>query len=178
MEKTIYLAGGCFWGLEKYFRSCIGIVDCEVGYVNGNQQTTTYEKIKESDHVEAVKLTYDDTVISLRFILELFYEVIDPTSLNQQGNDVGRQYRTGIYYVNKEDENTIIQSIRTLQDSYNALVVVEVQALKNYCKAELYHQKYLEKNPNGYCHINYSAYTKISKIKEDPYLKKGIANGL
>lgn len=172
MEKTIYIAGGCFWGLEKYFKNCIGVIDCEVGYANGKSESASYQTLQESEHAETVKIIYDNTVISLPFLLELFYKVIDPTSINKQGNDIGKQYRSGIYYIDIEDKNIIDTSIQTLQKQYRQSIAIEVQALKNYVKAEMYHQAYLDKNPNGYCHINLQAYTNISKVKYDPYLMK------
>lgn len=166
--KEIYLAGGCFWGVEKYFSLVNGVVSTEVGYANGNTTSPTYEDVSYNNtgHAEAIKIVYNPNEVSLKFILNLFYEVIDPTSLNKQGNDVGIQYRTGIYYTNELDKEVIIDSINILKDKYDKEIMVEVLPLKNYFKAEEYHQKYLDKNPFGYCHISKKEFDK-AKIAVD-----------
>lgn len=149
--KTIYVAGGCFWGVEKYMGLIEGVVSTEVGYANGSSSSATYRD--GSGYTEAVKVEYDPDVAPLPFLLDLFYDVIDPTSLNRQGNDVGTDYRTGIYYVDPEDAAAVDASLAKLQKSYDAPVVVESGPLINYTPAEEYHQDYLERNPGGYCHI-------------------------
>lgn len=153
--KTIYLAGGCFWGLEKYLSLLPGVVATQVGYANGRTANPTYEEVchKNTGFAETVKVDYDTSKISLTFLLDRFYEVIDPTSLNRQGGDVGEQYRTGIYYVEKEDEAIIKGSLVLLSESLKDPVAIEAKPLENFYTAEEYHQKYLEKNPTGYCHI-------------------------
>lgn len=154
--KKIYLAGGCFWGIQKYLDQLNGIVETTVGYANGNTINPRYEDVKaqRTGHSETVEVIYDETIISLKEILTKFYVVIDPTSLNKQGEDEGISYRTGIYYVNEEDKD-IIQEVMTFESSkYDKECVVEFLPLDNFYPAEEYHQKYLEKNPNGYCHIN------------------------
>ncbi|WP_099468158.1 peptide-methionine (S)-S-oxide reductase MsrA [Konateibacter massiliensis] len=155
MQKEIYLAGGCFWGTEKYLQEIKGIVQTEVGYANGTTENPTYEEVchNNTGHAEAVKVLYDDSQISLEEVLNLYYDVINPVSVNRQGGDVGTQYRTGIYYVDSKDEPAIQASIQKLQQSYKEKIAIEVKPLSNYSKAEEYHQKYLDKNPNGYCHI-------------------------
>jgi len=162
MTKTIYLAGGCFWGVEKYISLITGVVSTLVGYANGHTANPTYEEVCRSDtgHVEAVKIEYDVTNVSLTFLLELFYETIDPTSLNRQGGDVGTQYRTGVYYIDEMDKDTILGSIDLLQANYNKPVVIEVKPLDSFYPAEEYHQKYLDKNPGGYCHIGSAKFEK------------------
>jgi len=154
-HKLIYLAGGCFWGTEKYFSQIKGVVKTEVGYANGNTKNPTYEEVchNNTGHAETVKVEYDPNIISLSFILDLYYDVIDPTSVNKQGGDEGTQYRTGIYYVDDSDAPIIKDSIAKLQTKYEKPIAIEVLPLKNYYPAEEYHQKYLDKNPNGYCHI-------------------------
>ncbi len=154
LKKEIYLAGGCFWGMEGYFVKLKGILHTDVGYANGKNNTTNYHHLKETDHAETLHIIYDNSKISLVEILMHYFRIIDPISVNKQGNDVGRQYRTGIYYVDNSDINTIKTFIKTEQIKYSELIVVEVEELKNYVKAEDYHQDYLDKNPNGYCHIN------------------------
>ena len=153
--KTIYLAGGCFWGTEKYISLIQGVQSTQVGYANGHTQNPTYEEVCRGDtgHAEAVKVEFDPAKLSLTFLLEAFYEAIDPTSVNRQGGDVGAQYRTGIYFVDAPDENIILGSIELLQESLTKPVAIEVKPLSSYWPAEEYHQKYLDKNPGGYCHI-------------------------
>lgn len=153
-EKTIYLAGGCFWGVEAYFKTIDGIVDTEVGYANGNRDKTFYEIVNITGHAETVKITYDSEKISLEKILEYYYYVIDPTSINKQGNDRGSQYRTGIYSEDEEDLNFAKNFLKEKQKTESEKIQVEVEKLKNFVVAEDYHQDYLEKNPNGYCHID------------------------
>ena len=169
MKKEIYLAGGCFWGTEKYLGNIQGVTGTEVGYANGTTQNPTYEEVchQNTGHAETVKVEYEDSVVSLEFLLQLFYDVIDPTSLNRQGGDTGSQYRTGIYYLNQEDAPFIQESISELQKSYQKRIVIEVLPLSNYTKAEEYHQKYLTKNPNGYCHIRPDQFQKALGAKEN-----------
>jgi len=156
MTKIIYLAGGCFWGVEKYFSLIQGVVTTSVGYANGRTANPTYEDVchHNTGHAETVKVEYDPTKLSLTFLLELFYEAIDPTTLNKQGGDVGTQYRTGIYYIDSADKDIILDSIKLLQAGCDKPVVVEVKPLDSFYLAEGYHQKYLDKNPGGYCHIS------------------------
>ncbi len=149
--KTIYIAGGCFWGLEKYIGLVSGVVDAEVGYANGANASATYGD--GSGYAEAVKVVYDPTVAPLPFLLDLFYDAIEPTSVNRQGNDVGTEYRTGIYYTDPADEAVIEQSLAQLQEKYTQPIAVESGPLTTYTRAEDYHQDYLKKNPGGYCHI-------------------------
>jgi len=154
--KEIYLAGGCFWGAERYLSLLPGVTATEVGYANGKTEAPTYRQVCDegTGHAEAVKVVYDPEQISLTFLLERFYEVIDPTSLNKQGGDEGTQYRTGIYYVDPADELMITGSVILLGESLTESVVIEVLPLENYYTAEEYHQNYLVKNPAGYCHIS------------------------
>ena len=149
--KTIYVAGGCFWGVEKYIDQVHGVVSTEVGYANGRSNTATYED--GSGYAEAVKVEYDPSAAPLPFLLGLFYDVIDPTSVDKQGNDVGTEYRTGIYYTDPADKAVIEKSLAELQKQYSQPLAIEVGPLTNYTRAEEYHQKYLQKNPWGYCHI-------------------------
>ncbi len=168
-NKFIYLAGGCFWGTEKYLSEVKGIVRTEVGYANGKTENPTYEEVchNNTGHAETVKVEYESKKISLSFILDLYYDVINPTSVNKQGGDTGTQYRTGIYYVDELDVEVIKQSIAKLQTRYEKPIAIEVLPLKNYYPAEEYHQKYLDKNPNGYCHIGEEKFEK-ARIASDP----------
>ncbi len=154
--KEIYLAGGCFWGTQMYFDAIKGVVSTEVGYANGNTKNPTYEEVchNNTGHAETVKVIYNGEVLSLDKLLNFYYEVIDPVSVNKQGGDIGIQYRTGIYYVDEKDLKIIEPSIKNLQNKYDKPIAVEVKPLENFYSAEEYHQKYLEKNPSGYCHIS------------------------
>lgn len=171
--KEIYLAGGCFWGTEKYLSNVNGISKTDVGYANGNTENPTYEEVchHNTGHAETVRVFYDPQKISLSFILNLYYDVIDPTSINRQGGDTGTQYRTGIYYVDQGDRELIMQSITELQTKYEKPIAIEVLPLSNYYLAEEYHQKYLDKNPNGYCHIRSDKFEK-AKNAIDPGFSK------
>ncbi|MBR2066914.1 MAG: peptide-methionine (R)-S-oxide reductase MsrB [Solobacterium sp.] len=152
--KEIYLAGGCFWGAQKFFDQFDGVVKTEVGYANGPSHEVSYEEVcKSSGHAECVYIQYDEKLISLEKLLEYYFMVVDPTSLNQQGHDVGVQYRTGIYYIKEEDKEIIQKVYEAKEKEMGKSFVVEVLPLDNFCLAEEYHQKYLDKNPGGYCHI-------------------------
>ena len=154
MNKTIYLAGGCFWGLQKYLDQFDGIKKTTVGYANGNTENPTYEEVcAGSGHAETVLVEYDPEKIGLTEVLEKYFAVIDPTSVNRQGNDIGVQYRTGIYYVDDADVDAIKAAVSKLEDEIGKEVAIEVILLQSFDPAEEYHQKYLDKNPGGYCHI-------------------------
>mgnify|MGYP000023256522 FL=1 len=150
----IYLAGGCFWGLEEYFSRITGVTDTTVGYANGQVESTNYQLIHQTDHAETVQVTYDENLVSLREILLYYFRVIDPLSINKQGNDVGRQYRTGIYYTKDIDVSVINEVVKEQERQFGQKIAVEVEPLRHYVLAEDYHQDYLKKNPGGYCHIN------------------------
>jgi len=156
MSNEIYLAGGCFWGVEKYVSLISGVENTQVGYANGKTINPTYEEVCHSNtgHAETVKVVYNPDKISLSKLLDLYYEIIDPVSINRQGADKGAQYRTGIYYIDERDLPVISDSIKKLQLKYEKPIAIEISPLENFSPAEEYHQKYLEKNPNGYCHIH------------------------
>jgi peptide methionine sulfoxide reductase msrA/msrB len=154
--KEIYLAGGCFWGVEAYFDKILGVEYTEVGYANGKTEDTSYQEIDSTGHAETVRVVYDPEVVELEEILEYYFKIIDPTILNRQGNDIGTQYRTGIFYKNEDDEQVISNFIESIKSDYDSEIVTEVEPLENFVIGEEYHQDYLEKNPNGYCHINLS----------------------
>ena len=174
--KTIYLAGGCFWGTEKYLSALEGVVTTEVGYANGRTENPSYEDVcyKNTGHAETVKVEYDANVLPLKDLLILFYEVIDPISINRQGNDVGTQYRTGIYYIDETDLPIIKDSLKELKREYPVPLAIEVEPLSNYYTAEEYHQKYLDKNPGGYCHIGEAEFAnaKVLQAAMKPYQVK------
>lgn len=158
MIKTIYLAGGCFWGVQAYFSLIDGICETFTGYANGNCENPTYEKVctGATNFAETVKIEYDTDKISLYEILDHFFGIIDPTSVNKQAFDIGTQYRSAIYYIDDEDEKIIKEKMVELQRNYLEPIVTEVERLKNFYQAEDYHQKYLSKHPGGYCHIDLS----------------------
>ncbi len=154
--ETIVLGGGCFWCTEAVFDRVRGVVDVESGYSNGQVPNPSYEQVctGRTGHAEVVRVVFDPEEISLHEILEIFFVVHDPTTLNRQGNDVGTQYRSGIYYTSDAQKRVAEEVIREITDSktYRAPVVTEVQPLANYSTAEAYHQDYFLNNPNqGYC---------------------------
>lgn len=155
LVKEIYLAGGCFWGVEHYIKQLEGVVDTEVGYANSQLASPTYEDVCSGETLaaETVRVVYDARVLSLRTLLDFYFKAIDPVSVNQQGPDVGTQYRTGIYYVDAADVSVIDEVMADVQGGYDELLAVEVQLLDNFYSAEEYHQDYLVKNPTGYCHL-------------------------
>ena len=170
----IYLAGGCFWGTEKYFSLIRGVLSTETGYANGETQNPTYEEVcrQNTGHAETVRVIYDSEIIPLEFLLELYYETIDPVSVNRQGGDHGTQYRTGIYYVDDKDLQIIENSIAQLQKRYDKPIAIEVEPLRNFTPAEEYHQNYLDKNPGGYCHIPRALFEKAAKSIVNPAVYK------
>ena len=152
--KTIYLAGGCFWGVQKYFDQFDGVISTEVGYANGPDQAPSYQDVcHNSGHAETVKIQYDPERITLTELLDAYFLVIDPLSVNRQGHDEGIQYRTGIYYTEKSQMPEIEAVLRIQEEKAGAELAVEYEKLQNFFSAEEYHQKYLDKNPGGYCHI-------------------------
>ena len=152
--ETIYLAGGCFWGMQKYFDQFDGVISTEVGYANGPDNAPSYEDVcNDSGHAETVKITYDEEQISLRGILEKYFLVIDPVSVNRQGGDSGIQYRTGIFFTDDSQLAEIQAVYDNEQKKAGQKLAVLIEPLRNFFSAEEYHQKYLDKNPGGYCHI-------------------------
>jgi peptide methionine sulfoxide reductase msrA/msrB len=153
--KEIYLAGGCFWGTEHYLKQIRGVVATEVGYANGRGENPTYEQVytDTTGFVECVKVVYDPELLELEHLVEIYFHSIDPLSLNRQGNDEGTRYRTGIYYVDEGDRVTIESVYRAVESKVGAQLAVELEPLSNFYDAEEYHQDYLDKNPNGYCHL-------------------------
>lgn len=167
--SEIWLAGGCFWGVEEYMSRIDGIVEVTSGYANGETDNPSYEDVcyKNTGHAETVHVQYDNTQISLESLLDYFFRIIDPTILNRQGNDKGNQYRTGIYYKNESDKQVIEQFIESQKKNYDNEIVTEVLPLENYYLAEEYHQDYLKKNPNGYCHVDFGVLDAEPEIEVD-----------
>lgn len=155
---TIWLAGGCFWGVEAYFQQLKGVVHTQVGYGQGNIENPTYQQVcsEMTGATEVCEVTYDGKIISLRKVLEHFFRIINPVTLNRQGPDQGTQYRTGIYYTNEEESEVILAFVKEMQVYYTEDIVVEVQPVMNFYPAEEYHQNYLQKVTGGYCHVDLS----------------------
>lgn len=161
--KEIVVGGGCFWGVQEYYRRLKGIIKTEVGYAQGNVAFPKYEQVKSqlTNHREVCRIFFDESIIDLYKVLEHLFRIIDPTLINQQGMDIGTQYQCGIYYINNEDLSTINDFIKTQSANYPKEITCEVQKLKEFFSAEDYHQNYLVKNPDGYCHVDFS------KIEKD-----------
>ena len=169
MTKDIYFAGGCFWGTEHYFKQIAGVVLTEVGYANGNTENPTYKDVctDTTGFAETVHVVYDPDIVSLQFLTDMYFHAIDPTSLNQQGHDHGTQYRTGIYYTDADDLTTLSRVYDEKQEETKEKFVVELLPLRNFYTAEEYHQDYLDKNPDGYCHLPVSLFDFARKAKEN-----------
>lgn len=157
--KEIYFAGGCFWGVEEYFSRIPGVYDAVSGYANGNTEQPTYEEVcsDNTGFAETVRVRYDPAVVSLRILTGQYFKIIDPVSVNGQGNDRGTQYRTGIFYTEEKDCASIRPVMAEIQKDYSGPLAVELAPLQNFYPAEDYHQDYLQKNPGGYCHIDFSS---------------------
>ena len=155
-QGVIYLAGGCFWGVEAFIARLKGVNSTEVGYANGRDLAPTYEKVctGKTGHAETVKATYNPKIITLEEILENFFKIIDPYSKNRQGPDIGTQYRTGIYWQDPADRNVVMTFLNEKQKLTDKRIAVEAYPISSFYPAEGYHQKYLERNPQGYCHVD------------------------
>ena len=162
MKKIIYLAGGCFWGVQEYYSRLKGVLSTVSGYANGIKENPSYKEVKtgETKHAETVEVIYDDEIISLTTLLNHYLRFVDPYSLNKQGEDVGTQYRTGVYYVDESDREIIK---KYFDDNLNVGYKIEIEKLSCFYKAEEYHQDYLKKNPTGYCHVNLNLIKKEEK---------------
>lgn len=157
MNKEIYIAGGCFWGVQEYYSRVDGVQESISGYANGHKENPTYQEVCTGDtgYVETVKIVYNSEIVTLKDLIERFFKIVDPTQLNRQSNDIGSQYRNGIYYLEKDDETIILEVIESKRGEYTKPIVTEVQKLEKFYLAEEYHQDYLKKNPAGYCHISF-----------------------
>lgn len=156
MQRQAILAGGCFWGMEELFRKQLGVTDTEVGYTGGAEDNPTYES--HEGHAEALRISYDPAVTSYKRILDFFFQIHNPTTLNQQGNDKGTSYRSAIFYATDEEKSIAEEMIEIVNDSerWKDSVVTSLEKLTRFWPAENYHQDYLQKNPQGYtCHAIY-----------------------
>jgi methionine-S-sulfoxide reductase len=161
LMKSIVFAGGCFWGVEAYFKQIKGVSDTEVGYINGNGETSYEEVCRGSGHAEAVLVRYDEDIVSLKKLLDHLFNIIDPTSINKQGNDVGVQYRTGIYNYTPDQLPFIHNYLNIRAKEYHKPLQIELATDLTFFVAEDYHQDYLAKNKNGYCHIDLGSYKNV-----------------
>lgn len=172
---VIYLAGGCFWGVEEYFSRIPGVMETTAGYAQSRVANPDYETVcsGRTGAAETVRVVYDPSRVSLKILIEQYFKIIDPVSVNRQGNDIGTQYRTGVYYTEKGEA-------KELQDLFNAErarigrpLAVELAPLENFYPAEQWHQNYLKKNPGGYCHIKFDSLADLKKEKNslDNYAK-------
>ena len=166
--KDIYLAGGCFWGTEHFFKQIEGVVETQVGFANGYTENPTYKEVytDETGYAETVYVRYNPDVVSLEFLLHMFFKAIDPVSLNKQGHDEGTRYRTGIYYIDAEDLPVIDKVYAEEQRLFDQPLAVEKRPLEKFYTAEEYHQDYLDKNPDGYCHLPQSLFEFARNAKD------------
>ncbi|MDE5975197.1 MAG: peptide-methionine (R)-S-oxide reductase MsrB [Muribaculaceae bacterium] len=173
MKKKIYLAGGCFWGTDHLFSLVDGVIKTVAGYANSRVPDPDYKMVCTglTGAAETVEVVYDDTTVGLSELLTIYFKSIDPLSLNRQGNDVGTQYRTGIYYTDPADLPVIEAVVATIQRRHSEPLAVEVMPLENFYPAELYHQDYLYKNPDGYCHVDPALFKEVRSHKATPKSK-------
>lgn len=159
----VVLAGGCFWGTQAYLRRIPGVAFTECGYANGTTKNPDYSSVcgGTTGHAETVLVKYAAEILPLKKLLTEYFKTVDPTLKNRQGGDIGKQYRTGIYYSDPDEEAAIREVVAEEQKKYKKPIVTEVLPLSCFYKAEEYHQDYLEKNPNGYCHVD------LSKLPEE-----------
>lgn len=175
MEKTIYFAGGCFWGTQHFFTKVDGVKEAVCGYANGNGQNPKYEEVytDTTGFAETVKVTYNPSRIGLEELTDLFFCIIDPLSVNKQGHDEGTRYRTGIYFTDPADEPTLKNAYAREEKKAGAKLAVELEPLKNFFKAEERHQDYLDKNPQGYCHLPFKAFTYVRLYQDAKLILEG-----
>lgn len=166
--KTIFLAAGCFWGAQHYLKQIRGVVETETGFANGNTENPTYKEVytDTTGYAEAVRVVFDPEVLPLRKLISLYFDCIEPTSVNQQGEDRGTRYRTGIYYIEPEDYPAIKEVYDEVQRSYINDLAVELEPIRNFFPADESHQDYLDKHPDGYCHLPQALFDFARKANE------------
>lgn len=167
--KEIYYAGGCFWGVQEYFSRIPGVYEVTSGYANGKTENPTYKEVvnENTGHAETIHLRYDPSVISLKTLTRQFFKIINPVSVDRQGNDMGHQYRSGVYYKDKGDIPVLQEIFDEIQKEYTTPIVAELKPLESYYLAEEYHQDYLKKNPCGYCHISFETLNEVVTETEE-----------
>lgn len=166
MIRTIYLAGGCFWGTAHLFSLVPGVVATTAGYANSEVASPTYQEVctGRTHAAETVKVDYNPSEVGLSDLITLYFKSVDPLSVNRQGGDSGTQYRTGIYYSDEADKEVVDAQLATLQRRYKEKIAIESGLLKNFYPAEEYHQDYLVKNPGGYCHVNPALFKEAKEL--------------
>lgn len=171
--KSIYLAGGCFWGTEAFFKQLPGVIETEVGYANSQVDNPTYQLVctGTTNAAECVRVSYDPEKIGLKLLVEAYLSIVDPTSVNRQGADEGTQYRTGIWWTDSADEAVVCDCLDTLEARLGQPLAIQTGALGNFWDAESYHQDYLDKNPNGYCHVDLGAAARFVETHRDEFGK-------
>lgn len=154
-NRTIFLAAGCFWGAQHYLKQIHGVLETETGFANGHTDHPTYQEVytDTTGYAEAVRVVYDADVLPLEKLLRLYFDCIEPTSVNRQGDDCGTRYRTGIYYIDPTDLRTINDIYDQVQRGYSAPLAVEVKPIECFYAADESHQDYLDRHPDGYCHL-------------------------
>ncbi|MBP5677916.1 MAG: peptide-methionine (S)-S-oxide reductase MsrA [Bacteroidales bacterium] len=168
MTKTIFLAAGCFWGAQHYLKQIRGVMETETGFANGNTDNPSYEQVytDTTGYAEAVRVVFDPEVLPLRKLVELYFDCIEPTSVNRQGEDCGTRYRTGIYFIEPDDYAVIKEVYDEVQRNYINDLAVEVQPIERFFPADESHQDYLDKHPDGYCHLPQSLFEFARKANE------------
>ena len=168
MIKEIHLAGGCFWGAQRFLQLIPGVTFTETGFANGNTPDPTYEQVytDQTGYAETVRVQYDPAVVSLRFLLQMYFKAIDPLSLNKQGHDEGTRYRTGIYWSDPADEPVVREVCAAVAAEVGAPLAVECEPLRNFFPADEYHQDYLVKHPDGYCHLPFALFDLARTARE------------
>ncbi|MBR3500198.1 MAG: peptide-methionine (S)-S-oxide reductase MsrA [Bacteroidales bacterium] len=167
-EKEIWFAAGCFWGAQKFFKLVEGVVNTEVGFVNGKTENPTYEQVYQDNtgYAECVHVVYDPSKVSLSRLAGLFFRIIDPLSLNKQGEDEGTRYRTGVYYKEEEDLEVLTGVFKKVKSDLGVEVFpVELEPVLIFYTADEYHQDYLDKNPGGYCHLSPEIFKLAKELK-------------
>ena len=174
MEKLIYFAGGCFWGVEHFFKGVDGVLATMPGYANGNGDNPSYEQVytDTTGYAETVRVSYDPARVGLERLVKLFFAIIDPLSLNRQGHDEGTRYRTGVYYTSEDERPVIEEVFRAVSARVGAPLVVELEPLRSFWSAEEYHRDYLDKNVSGYCHLPLKAFRYL-RLYQDAELMLG-----
>ncbi len=172
--KEIYFAGGCFWGVEHFFKGVDGVAEAMPGYANGNTENPTYKEVytDTTGFAETVRVRYNPERVSLDFLTRMFFTVTDPLTLNRQGHDEGTRYRSGVFYVNEEDRPVIEAVFQEVSAKLGVPLVTQLEPLRNFYPAEEYHQNYLDKNPEGYCHLSLKTFAYL-RLYQDAKLYLG-----
>ncbi len=172
--KEIYFAGGCFWGVEHFFKGVDGVAEAMPGYANGNTENPTYKEVytDTTGYAETVRVRYNPERVSLDFLTRMFFTVTDPLTLNRQGHDEGTRYRSGVFYVNEEDRPVIETVFQEVSAKLGVPLVTQLEPLRSFYPAEEYHQNYLDKNPEGYCHLSLKTFAYL-RLYQDAKLYLG-----